>query len=186
MASDVARAALVRCCKIDAGSRPGRSPATPECLSADVSNQRSGRPASDSLAIPIPVRLTIPITTAGDGGSVQQRLSAAATPQPVIDAAGATDKLYSLNVMAILAVISAFMVGFLFKLKKRPTLRAWLYACLVVPAFVLFAEFVMPYQGGGASMWPVALVFGGIYGAIAGGAGVGLAALVTRRSNEHI
>jgi hypothetical protein len=41
-----------------------------------------------------------------------------------------------------------------------------------MPAFILFAEFVLPYQGGGASMWPIAMIFGGIYGAMAGGLGV--------------
>ena len=27
-------------------------------------------------------------------------------------------------------------------------------------AFVLFAEFVLPSRGGGASMWPIAIIFG--------------------------
>ncbi len=43
-------------------------------------------------------QLTIAITTAGDGDSVQQRLSVAAMLQPLASAAGATDKLYSLCV----------------------------------------------------------------------------------------
>jgi hypothetical protein len=29
-----------------------------------------------------------------------------------------------------------------------------------------------PYRGGGASMWPIALIFGGFYGVIIGGVGV--------------
>jgi hypothetical protein len=66
-------------------------------LSAGGSNPSSGWPATVSLAKPIPVRLTIPITTAGDGGSVQQRLSAAGQSQRLANAAGAADKLYSLN-----------------------------------------------------------------------------------------
>ncbi len=37
------------------------------------------------------------------------------------------------------------------------------------------AEFILPYRGGGASFWPIALFFGGIYGAIAGGLGVMIA-----------
>jgi hypothetical protein len=66
-------------------------------LSAGGSNPSSGWPATVSLAKPIPVRLTIPITTAADGGSVQQRLSAAGQSQRLANAAGAADKLYSLK-----------------------------------------------------------------------------------------
>jgi len=40
-------------------------------------------------------QITIPITTAGSGGSVQQCLSAADTPQRSSNAGGAADKLYS-------------------------------------------------------------------------------------------
>jgi hypothetical protein len=43
-------------------------------------------------------RLTIPIATAGNGGSVQQRLSAAAPPGLLPYWVGAADKLYSLGV----------------------------------------------------------------------------------------
>lgn len=32
------------------------------------------------------------------------------------------------------------------------------FICLV--AFVLFDAYVLPYRGGGASMWPIAILFG--------------------------
>ena len=44
-------------------------------------------------------QITIPITTAGSGGSVQQCLSAADTPQRASNAGGAADKLYSLGIL---------------------------------------------------------------------------------------
>ena len=36
-------------------------------------------------------------------------------------------------------------------------------------AAILYTEYVMPYQGGGASMWPIAQLFGGF---VAAGVGV--------------
>lgn len=76
---------------------------------------------------------------------------------------------------AYFAILIAFLAGALGYAKTRRKLKSWLASCVVVPVFVLFAEFILPYQGGGASMWPVALMFGGAIGAIAGGAGVVLA-----------
>jgi hypothetical protein len=35
-------------------------------------------------------------------------------------------------------------------------------------AVLLFMEYVMPYQGGGASMWPIAQLFGGTVAAVVG------------------
>lgn len=83
---------------------------------------------------------------------------------------------------AIAAIILAAVVGFIVRLRRESARKAWLAGCVVVPAFVLFAEFVLPHKGGGASMWPIALLFGGLYGAAASGAGVYLAGLVIGRS----
>ncbi|MBT0588191.1 hypothetical protein [Alteromonas oceanisediminis] len=33
---------------------------------------------------------------------------------------------------------------------------------------ILYSEYFMPYQGGGASMWPVAQLFGGTVAAVVG------------------
>lgn len=60
---------------------------------------------------------------------------------------------------------------------------AWLLGCTVVPILVLVVEFMLPYEGGGASMWPVALLFGGLYGAIATGAGVGVGNFLRKRTS---
>lgn len=76
---------------------------------------------------------------------------------------------------AYLALLSAFVVGALLCATTQREARSWLASCAVVPAFVLVSEFVLPYAGGGASMWPIALVLGGLLGALAGGAGVLLA-----------
>lgn len=57
---------------------------------------------------------------------------------------------------------------------------AWLASVAVVPAFVLVAEFVLPYAGGGASMWPIALVVGGVVGGAAGGLGTLISAGLRR------
>jgi hypothetical protein len=74
----------------------------------------------------------------------------------------------------ILAIAIAAVVGFVIARKSKRPFLAWLTSCTIVPAFVLIDEFLLPYRGGGASMWPVALIFGGMYGAIAGGVGAGL------------
>ncbi len=69
---------------------------------------------------------------------------------------------------AIVALIIAFLVGLVVKLRGMHMLNAWFLSCCVIPVFVLLSEFILPYMGGGASMWPIALLFGGIYGAISG------------------
>ncbi|MBI2999980.1 MAG: hypothetical protein HYY46_16245 [Deltaproteobacteria bacterium] len=75
-------------------------------------------------------------------------------------------------VAAFAAIAGAFVLGGVLRYLKWHWLLAWAVSCTIVPAFVVFVEFVLPYEGGGASMWPVALLFGGIYGATAGGFGV--------------
>ena len=74
--------------------------------------------------------------------------------------------------LAYATLVLAFFVGLGLRVLRWRWWLAWLGSCTIVPAFVLFAEFVLPYQGGGASMWPIAMFFGGIYGAMAGGLGV--------------
>ncbi|KPJ92614.1 MAG: hypothetical protein AMJ53_09010 [Gammaproteobacteria bacterium SG8_11] len=86
--------------------------------------------------------------------------------------------------MAIVAIFIAGMVGLIARLLKVRPLKAWLIGCTIVPAFVLFVEFVLPYQGGGASMWPIALVFGGAYGAVSSAIGVFIAGLIVKGSEN--
>ena len=56
--------------------------------------------------------------------------------------------------------VVAFLVAFALQWFKR---WWWLSASLPTSGFValiLLDEFVLPYRGGGASMWPLALLFG--------------------------
>jgi hypothetical protein len=47
---------------------------------------------------------------------------------------------------------------------------SWVVASLLPPAFflawLLGTEYLMPYRGGGASMWPIAFVIGGTAAAL--------------------
>lgn len=73
--------------------------------------------------------------------------------------------------MAILAICAALIVALVLSASGVRLVFSFLWGCLVVPTFVVFAEFGLPYSGGGASMWPVALLFGGAYGAAASAIG---------------
>ena len=81
--------------------------------------------------------------------------------------------------MAILAIIIAGLTALILMLRKMKPFHAWLLGCAVVPLFVLFAEFVLPYQGGGASLWPIAMVVGGVLGAISSAAGLLVARFIS-------
>ena len=74
--------------------------------------------------------------------------------------------------MVIFVIIFAGILSSILYLLKYKPLNSWLIGCLIVPCFVLFAEFVLPYQGGGASMWPIALVVGGFFGTVSSGIGL--------------
>jgi len=73
---------------------------------------------------------------------------------------------------AVIALLITFLVGFAFKYKGCSPNKSLASASLVMPLFILIAEFILPHKGGGASMWPIALIFGTIYGIIVGGLGV--------------
>lgn len=49
-------------------------------------------------------------------------------------------------------------------------------------AFLLYTEYFVPYQGGGASMWPIAQLFGGTIAAFVGIAAAALVRAATGRS----
>ena len=83
--------------------------------------------------------------------------------------------------MATFLVLLSALVSFSASAKKVHPGLAWLAGFLVVPFSILFQEFVLPPQGGVASMWPIALAFGGLYGAVASGVGILAARLVFRR-----
>lgn len=45
---------------------------------------------------------------------------------------------------------------------------SWVIPWFVLLAFILYAEYFTPYQGGGASMWPIAQLVGGTVVALTG------------------
>jgi hypothetical protein len=79
---------------------------------------------------------------------------------------------------AIFAIAAAFAVGLSIQLKFRKSITALVLSFLVVPSFVVVSEYLLPYLGGGASFFPIAIVFGTIYGAIAGSLGVLAAVMI--------
>lgn len=86
---------------------------------------------------------------------------------------------------AIIALLIAFFIGLSLRRKGINEIKAWLISCLVMPTFVLSAEFILPYMGGGASMWPIALVVGGFLGMFAGGFGVIVGSFYLNREKKH-
>ena len=52
--------------------------------------------------------------------------------------------------------------------KRRALVAAAALPWLALLAMLLFYEYVMPYEGGGASMWPIAQLFGGTIAAAVG------------------
>jgi hypothetical protein len=81
----------------------------------------------------------------------------------------------------IILLLIPFVTGALIRLKGNKETRAWFLSALVLPGIVLFDEYVLPYRGGGASMWPIALVMGGLYGVISGGLGVAAASFYLKK-----
>ena len=86
--------------------------------------------------------------------------------------------------LALIAIFAAFLVPFVLVRGRFRPLVAWLVSCLVVPAFVLFVEVALPYSVGGASMWPIALAFGAVCSAAAGGVGTLIAARLAKSTQR--
>lgn len=76
------------------------------------------------------------------------------------------------------------IIGFILRLRNVREIPAWLLSCTIIPVVILADEFLLPYQGGGASMWPIALAFGSFYGAMTGGVGVVLASYYIKRKTR--
>lgn len=83
--------------------------------------------------------------------------------------------------MLIVLLLIPFIAGAAIRLRGKKESTAWKISSLVLPAIVLFDEFLLPYRGGGASIWPIALVMGGFYGVIAGGLGVAVASFYLKK-----
>lgn len=85
---------------------------------------------------------------------------------------------------AIIVLIMTFLVGSILRLRGINECIAWILSCCIMPAFILFPEFVLPYMGGGASMRPIALAVGSFYGVIVGGLGVVIASFYLKRKKR--
>ena len=86
----------------------------------------------------------------------------------------------------IILLLIPCVTGAVIRLRGEKETRAWFLSSLALPVIVLFDEFVLPYRGGGASMWPIALVMGGFYGVISGGLGVAVASFyLKKRANTQ-
>ena len=90
------------------------------------------------------------------------------------------------KLISIFIIILPGIVGALLRLRKFREIPAWLLSCTISPVFILVDEFLLPYQGGGASMWPIALAFGTFYGAMTGGFGVALASYYLKKKKVKI
>jgi hypothetical protein len=86
--------------------------------------------------------------------------------------------------LAIIFLIITFFVGLLLRLRGVNEYIAWISSCLVMPAIIIFDEFVLSYRDGGASMWPLPLICGGFYGVIIGGLGAGIASFYLKRKKR--
>ena len=82
---------------------------------------------------------------------------------------------------AIIALVITFLVGLLLRLRGMNEFMAWVISCCIMPVFILFTEFVLPYMGGGVSFWQIALAVGSFYGIIIGGLGVVIASFYLKR-----
>jgi hypothetical protein len=81
---------------------------------------------------------------------------------------------------AIVAIMVAFLIALVLFLKTNRALLSFFIACLVMPAFVLYAELLLPHQGGGASMWQIALFLGGAAGLASAAIGIGFGFLIRK------
>ncbi len=85
----------------------------------------------------------------------------------------------------VLGLLSALVGAASGRLIKHPisiavgAAAAWL-GLLV---WLLYDEYFVPYQGGGASMWPIAQLFAGTFAALVGGVSAGVVWAFVRKSN---
>jgi hypothetical protein len=89
------------------------------------------------------------------------------------------------KIISIFFIVLPGIVGFILRLRRLREIPAWLLSCTIIPVFILVDEFLLPYQGGGASMWTIALAFGTFYGAMTGGVGVAIASYYIKRKKAN-
>ena len=80
----------------------------------------------------------------------------------------------------------AFIVGFALRINAFGEKRSCLISCIVCPILILLQEFVLPYMGGGASLWIYAIVPSFFYSGAIGGLGVLVASFLLKRRSKNI
>lgn len=75
------------------------------------------------------------------------------------------------------------LAGALIRPRKKAILAGAAIPWFGVLAWLLYHEYFVPYAGGGASMWPVALIVGGTFAAITGAMTAGF---VNRRRGQPL
>ena len=83
----------------------------------------------------------------------------------------------------ILFLLLPGIVGIILRCRGVSEIYSWLAACTIIPLLILI-EKVLPYHGGGASMWPIALAVGSFCGAMSGGLGVVIGSFYLKRKNR--
>ena len=88
--------------------------------------------------------------------------------------------LENAKVEAFIAIAFTSFIAFGLFLKLNRAVAVIFIASLVMPTFVIYAEFFRPYEGGGASFWPIPLYLGGAAGLISACIGVGAGFMVRK------
>ncbi len=86
----------------------------------------------------------------------------------------------------ILTLLAAFVGAAAAKLLKRQAaiVAGGAVAWLGLLAFLLYNEYLVPYQGGGASMWPIAQLFGGTFVAVVAAGTAAVVSAVWPRADD--
>jgi hypothetical protein len=83
--------------------------------------------------------------------------------------------------IVVLSLLTGAVLGVVVQGRKAIWLGAGV-PWLGVLAWILYQEYFVPYQGGGASMWPVAVSFAGSAAAFVGGGAAAIARNLRRRT----
>jgi hypothetical protein len=86
--------------------------------------------------------------------------------------------------VAIIALTFICFAGFIMRYRGKNNIVSILLPSLIMPALILIDELILPYRGGGASIWEIALAFGSFYGFMASGFGVVLAQFVIKQRSR--
>jgi hypothetical protein len=90
------------------------------------------------------------------------------------------EPLYALAPFVVLS--AAFVVGVRLTLSGNQAFIAWMLSCAVAPSYFVLMALIVPDKPG--SFADLAYIFGSIYGAMSGGAGVLLGLAIRRRKTS--